>query len=95
MLNAKQENCEYQLLKSFVLTRPWNRTLVYRLRGERSLLSHKEEEEEEEEEVEEAEVEEKEEKEKEEEKKNKKKENEKWIKRRRKKEEIKKLEMVN
>jgi len=27
------ESCEYQLLKSFGVTRPGNRTLVYRLRG--------------------------------------------------------------
>jgi len=36
MLNVKQGSCEYQLLKYFGLTRPGNRTLVYRLRGERS-----------------------------------------------------------
>jgi len=36
MLNAKQESCEYQLLKPFGLTRPGNRTLAYRLRGEQS-----------------------------------------------------------
>jgi len=24
MLNVKQENCEYELFKSFVLTRVWN-----------------------------------------------------------------------
>jgi len=30
----KQGSCEYQLLKCFDLTRPGNRTLVYRLRGE-------------------------------------------------------------
>jgi len=36
MLNVKQGSCEYQLLKSFGLTRPGNRVLVYRLRGERS-----------------------------------------------------------
>jgi len=28
-----QGSCEYQLLKSFVLTRPGNRKLVYWLRG--------------------------------------------------------------
>jgi len=33
MLNVKQESCEYQLLKSFGLTRPGNRTLAYQLRG--------------------------------------------------------------
>jgi len=32
MLNVKQGSCEHQLLKSFGLTRPGNRTLVYRLR---------------------------------------------------------------
>jgi len=31
MLNVKQGSCEYQLLKSFGLTRPGNRTQVYRL----------------------------------------------------------------
>jgi len=31
MLNVKQESCGYQLLKSFGLTRPGNRTQVYRL----------------------------------------------------------------
>jgi len=36
MLNVKQGSCEYQLLKSIGLTRRRNRTLVYRLRGERS-----------------------------------------------------------
>jgi len=36
MLNIKQESCEYQLLKSFGLTRPVNPTLVYRLRGKHS-----------------------------------------------------------
>jgi len=36
MLNVKQGSCEYQLLKSFGLTRPGNRNLVYRLQGERS-----------------------------------------------------------
>jgi len=36
MLNVKQKSCEYQLLKSFDLTRPGNRILVYRLLGERS-----------------------------------------------------------
>jgi len=34
MLNVKQESCEYQLLKSSGVTRPGNRTEVYRLRGE-------------------------------------------------------------
>jgi len=33
MLNVKQESCEYQLLKSFGLTRPRNRIQVYRLFG--------------------------------------------------------------
>jgi len=33
MLNVKQRSCEYQLLKSFGLTRPGNRTRVYQLRG--------------------------------------------------------------
>jgi len=37
MLNVKQGSCEYQLLKSFSLTRLGNRTLVYQLRGKRSL----------------------------------------------------------
>jgi len=32
----QEGNCEYQLLKSFGLIRPGNRTLVYRLRGEHS-----------------------------------------------------------
>jgi len=32
MLKVKQGSCEYQLLKSFGLTRPGNRTLVHRLR---------------------------------------------------------------
>jgi len=36
MLNVKQGICEYQLLKSFGLTQPENRTLVYQLQGERS-----------------------------------------------------------
>jgi len=36
MLNVKHGNCEYKVLKSFGLTRPGNRTLVYRPRGERS-----------------------------------------------------------
>jgi len=36
MRNVKQGSCEYQLLKSIGLTRPENRTLVCRLRGERS-----------------------------------------------------------
>jgi len=36
MLNVKQESYEYQLLKSFGLTRSGDRTLVYRLRSERS-----------------------------------------------------------
>jgi len=36
MLNVKQGSCEYQLLKSFGLTRPGNLFLAYRLRGERS-----------------------------------------------------------
>jgi len=31
MLNVKQKSCEYQLLKSFGLTRPGNRIQVYRL----------------------------------------------------------------
>jgi len=31
MLNVKQGSCEYQLLKSFVLTRAGNRTQVYRI----------------------------------------------------------------
>jgi len=31
MLNVKQKSCEYQLLKSFGLTRPENRTQVYQL----------------------------------------------------------------
>jgi len=31
MLNVKQGSCEYQLLKLFGLTRPGNRTQVYRL----------------------------------------------------------------
>jgi len=35
MLNVKQWSCKYQFLNSFGLTRPANRTLVYRLRGER------------------------------------------------------------
>jgi len=35
-LNVKQENCEYQLLQSFGLTRPGNRTQVYRLRSGQS-----------------------------------------------------------
>jgi len=34
MLNVKQGSCEYLLLKSFGLTWPENRILVYRLRGE-------------------------------------------------------------
>jgi len=38
MLNVKQGNCEYQLLKSIGLTRPGNRTLVYRLRRERYIV---------------------------------------------------------
>jgi len=33
MLNVKQRSYEFQLLKSFGLTRPGNRTLVYGLRG--------------------------------------------------------------
>jgi len=33
MPNVKQGKCEYQLLKSFDLTRKGNRTQVYRLRG--------------------------------------------------------------
>jgi len=33
LLNVMQESCEFQLLKSFGLTRPGNRTQVYRLRG--------------------------------------------------------------
>jgi len=33
MLNVKQRSCEYKLLKSFVLTRPGNRTQVCRLRS--------------------------------------------------------------
>jgi len=36
MLNVKHGSCEYQLLKSFGLTRPENRTLIHRLQGERS-----------------------------------------------------------
>jgi len=36
MLNVKQGSCEYQLLKTFGLTQPGNRTMVSRLRGERS-----------------------------------------------------------
>jgi len=36
MLNVKQESCEYQLFKSFDLTRPGNRIQVCRLRGGRS-----------------------------------------------------------
>jgi len=35
-LGPQQGSCEYQLLKYFGLTRPGNRTLVYRPRGERS-----------------------------------------------------------
>jgi len=40
MLNVKQGSCEYQLLKSFGLTRPGNRTQVYRLRGGPTILNH-------------------------------------------------------
>jgi len=36
MLNVKLESCEYQLFKSFGLTRRVNPTQVYRLRGGRS-----------------------------------------------------------
>jgi len=36
MLNAKQGSRKYQRLESFGLTRPGNRTQVYRLRGTRS-----------------------------------------------------------
>jgi len=37
MLNVKPESCEYQLLKSFSLTQPGNRTLVYRLLSQKQL----------------------------------------------------------
>jgi len=37
MLNVKKGSCKYQLLKSFGLTRPGNRTQVFRLRGGRSV----------------------------------------------------------
>jgi len=36
MLNVKQGNCEYQLLKYFCPTRPGNRNQIYRLRDRRS-----------------------------------------------------------
>jgi len=36
MLNVKQGSFEFQLLKSFGLTRPGNRMPAYRLRGGRS-----------------------------------------------------------
>jgi len=31
MLNVKQGSCEYQLLKSFGMTRPGNQTQIYQL----------------------------------------------------------------
>jgi len=36
MLNVKQGSCKYQLLKSFGLTWPRNRTQVYWLQGKRT-----------------------------------------------------------
>jgi len=36
IFNIKQENCNYQLFTSFVLTRQRNQIQVYRLRGGRS-----------------------------------------------------------
>jgi len=38
MLNVKQGSCEYQLIKSFGLTQPENRTMVYRLLNEDSVF---------------------------------------------------------